>query len=45
MRKAIHVGDLKYEDVSMDVHAHLYNDMPKSIKPWLEELIDSDYKV
>ncbi|TRY70301.1 hypothetical protein TCAL_02456 [Tigriopus californicus] len=45
VRKDIHVGKLKYSDISMTVHQYLYEDMPKTIKPWLETLLDANYKV
>lgn len=45
VRKAIHVGNLSYDGVSMTVHEYLYEDMAKSVKPWIEELLNSDYKV
>lgn len=45
VRKDIHVGNLKYSDISMKVHQYLYEDMPKTIKPWLETLLDANYKV
>ena len=44
VRKAIHVGDLKYDDVSEKVHDKLYDDMPKTVRPWLEDLLNNDYK-
>ena len=45
VRKAIHVGNLTYDDVSMKVHQYLNDDMLKSIRPWLEALLEADYKV
>lgn len=45
VRKAIHVGNLTYDDVSMKVHQYLNDDMLKSIRPWLEDLLEADYKV
>ena len=44
VRKAIHVGNLTYDDISLVVHEYLNDDIPKSIKPWLEELLEH-YKV
>ena len=44
VRKAIHVGNLSYDGVSMAVHEHLNDDMLKSVKPWLEVLLEN-YKV
>ncbi|BES90578.1 Carboxypeptidase [Nesidiocoris tenuis] len=43
VRKAIHVGDLVYNDGSK-VSQHLFDDMTKSVADWLEELLDH-YKV
>ena len=45
VRRAIHVGDLQYDDISMTVHEHLNDDMLKTIRPWLETLLEADYKV
>ena len=39
------MGNLTYDGISIPVHQHLNDDMTKSIKPWLEELLDADYKV
>merc|ERR1711981_389628 len=44
VRKSIHVGNLTYDDTSIPVYEHLSDDIPKSIKPWLEELLEH-YKV
>merc|ERR1711970_283763 len=40
VRKAIHVGNLTFNDGST-VEKHLKEDMIQSVKPWLEELLDS----
>ena len=45
VRKAIHVGNLEYDDVSEKVHDKLYADMPKTVRPWVEDLLNNDYKV
>ena len=45
VRRAIHVGNLSYEDISLVVHEHLFDDMSKTIRPWLETLLESEYKV
>ena len=45
VRKAIHVGNLTYQDISMTVHEHLNDDMLKTIRPWLEQLLEANYKV
>ena len=45
VRRAIHVGNLTYHDISIIAHQHLFDDMSKTIRPWLETLLESDYKV
>ena len=45
VRKMIHVGSLPYDDVSTTVYENLKKDIPKSIKPWLETLLESEYRV
>ena len=45
VRKAIHVGSTPYSDVNTVVYEHLKKDIPKTVKPWIETLLDSDYKV
>ena len=45
VRHAIHVGNLTYHDISIIAHQHLFDDMSKTIRPWLETLLESDYKV
>ena len=45
VRKAIHVGNITYNDVNQDVYNHLKDDIPKTVKPWLETLLDRGYKV
>lgn len=44
VRRAIHVGNLTYDGISMTVHEHLNDDMAKSIKSWLVTLMEN-YKV
>jgi len=44
-RKAIHVGNRTYSDVNEQVYRHMTDDIPKSVKPWLETLLDNDYQV
>jgi len=44
VRKAIHVGNLTYND-GAKVEQFLFNDVMKSVKPWVEEIIESGYKV
>ena len=43
VRKAIHVGNLTYND-GAKVEQFLFNDVMKSVKPWVEEIIESGYK-
>nr|AKO90271.1 cathepsin A2 [Tigriopus japonicus] len=43
IRKAIHVGNLTYND-GLTVEKHLMEDVMKSVKPWIEELLEH-YKV
>jgi len=45
VRRSIHVGNLTYDDISLVVHEHLFDDMSKTIRPWLEALLESNYKV
>nr|CAD7568807.1 unnamed protein product [Timema californicum] len=42
-RLAIHVGDREFHD-SSEVSSHLYDDYMKSVKPWLEVLLEN-YRV
>ncbi|XP_023329196.1 probable serine carboxypeptidase CPVL isoform X2 [Eurytemora carolleeae] len=44
-RKGIHVGNLSFSDEALVVEKHLLQDMMQSVKPALEELLDSGYKV
>ena len=37
----IHVGNLSYSDDALNVEKHLLQDMMQSVKPALEQLIDS----
>ena len=43
IRKAIHVGNLSYNDGSI-VEQHLLSDVMQSVKPWIQQIIDNDYK-
>jgi len=45
VRKAIHVGNLPYSDINTEVYEHLKKDIPKTVKPWIETLLDNNYKV
>ena len=45
VRRAIHVGNVTYDDLSLPVYEHLQEDMLKSIRPWLEALLEANYKV
>ncbi|XP_027206618.2 probable serine carboxypeptidase CPVL [Penaeus vannamei] len=40
VRRAIHVGNLTFHDGS-EVETHLLEDIMKSVKPWIEELLDN----
>jgi len=44
-RRGIHVGNKDYNDVSEKVYAYLQKDIPKTVRPWLETLLDANYKV
>lgn len=44
IREAIHVGNASY-DLCNDVLKHLKGDISTSAKPWLEELLDNNYRV
>ena len=44
-RKAIHVGNRTFDGASIRVYEDLYDDMFKSVKPWIEDLLDANYKV
>ena len=44
VRKMLHVGNLKYEDISTTVYSHLKKDIPKTVKPWIESLLENGYK-
>lgn len=44
VRDAIHVGNLPFMDSSKIVGAHLFEDIAKSVKPWLATLMEA-YKV
>ncbi len=41
--RAIHVGNLTYND-GVIVEKHLINDVMQSVKPWIETIIDKNYK-
>ena len=43
-RKSIHVGNLPYNDGSQSA-IHLTGDLMVSVKPWVEELLDADYRI
>jgi len=44
VRKAIHVGNIRYNDGS-DVEQYLLEDIMNTVKPWVQALIDADYRV
>lgn len=39
-RKAIHVGSSEYDDASDEVYNHMLEDIPKSVKPWIQEILE-----
>ena len=41
----IHVGNLNYDGVSTTVYANLKKDIPKTVKPWIETLLEVGYEV
>ena len=45
IRRMIHVGNLKYDGVSTTVYENLKKDIAKSVKPWIETLLDVGYEV
>ena len=44
-RKAIHVGHTPYHDVNTDVYEALQADIPKSVAPLVEDLLNAKYRV
>ena len=44
MRAAIHVGNATLNGGG-EVYEYLYDDIIKSVRPWVEELLDNDYRV
>ncbi|KAJ9586801.1 hypothetical protein L9F63_019587, partial [Diploptera punctata] len=40
VRRALHVGDASFQDLEYLVYDKLYLDIMKSVKPWLEELLE-----
>lgn len=44
-RESIHVGNLHYGDDSVLVEEHLINDMMASVSPWIEQLLDANYRL
>ncbi|KAG8291137.1 hypothetical protein J6590_068000 [Homalodisca vitripennis] len=40
-RKAIHVGNLDFSEESDTVYQYLQNNIPQSVKPWVEELLEN----
>jgi len=44
-RKAIHVGNLSYSGEADVVEKRLMADIMQSVKPWLQQLIDAEYRV
>lgn len=45
IREIIHVGDLSYTEVSASVHLKMKADYIRSVKPWIEELLDANYRM
>ncbi len=45
VRRAIHAGNRSFEAASNQVYGELYTDIAKSVKPWIEELMNANYKV
>ncbi len=44
-RLAIHVGDTPFGSQSGSVYGHLYEDIPQSVKPRVETLLEAGYAV
>uniref|UniRef100_A0A8C6S746 Probable serine carboxypeptidase CPVL n=2 Tax=Nannospalax galili TaxID=1026970 RepID=A0A8C6S746_NANGA len=44
VRQAIHVGNRAFSD-GAEVEKHLREDMMQTVKPWLTEIMNNDYKV
>ena len=44
VRNAIHVGDKVFHDGSK-VEENLFEDIMKSVKPWVEDILNAGYKV
>ena len=44
-RAAIHVGDRTFDANKSTVRNYLYGDWFKSVKVWIEDLLNNDYKV
>lgn len=40
IRERIHVGNVSYADCSDKVYENLREDVPKSVKPWIEQLLE-----
>jgi len=45
VRSAIHVGSLRFREGNFAVVSHLMRDYMKSVKPWIEELLEGGYSV
>jgi len=45
IRKRLHVGNVAYSDYNATVERHLMEDFAISVKPFLETLLNNDYKV
>ena len=44
-REAIHVGERTFDSYKGKVQDYLYDDMFKSVKAWIEDLLNNNYKV
>lgn len=44
-RAAIHAGNRTFDGASIQVYEDLYDDVSKSVRPWIEQLLDAKYKV
>ena len=45
MRKAIHVGNATLHGMNGEAYVNLLDDFMKSVRTWLEELLENDYRV
>ncbi len=45
VRHAIHVGNTVYQNFNSTVLRYMRQDFHQSVKPWVEELLDADYRM